>query len=90
MSVQVSPGACPGESDFHNLTFLFLWTKIEFNKEKRHLIGYHIFAEENIYWSNNSKQETLVPKAFSFELKKEPGKEHNFRVPLIERIGNDF
>ena len=46
MSAQVSPGACPGESDIHNLTFLFLWTKIEFNKEKRHLIGDHIFAEE--------------------------------------------
>ena len=44
--------------------------KIEFNKEKRHLIGDHIFAEENIYWSINSKQETLVPKTFSFELKK--------------------
>ena len=25
---------------------LFSWTKIEFNKEKRHLIGDHIFAEE--------------------------------------------
>ena len=49
---------------------LFSWTKIEFNKEKRHLIGDHIFAEENIYWSINSKQETLVPKTFSFELKK--------------------
>ena len=32
----------------HNLTFFVLWTKIEFNKEKRHLIGYQIFAEENI------------------------------------------
>ena len=49
---------------------LFSWTKIEFNKEKRHLIGHHIFAEENIYWSINSEQETLVPKTFSFELKK--------------------
>ena len=65
---------------------LLTWTKIEFNKEKRHLIGDHIFAEENIYWSINSKQETLVPNTFSFELKKE----HNFRVPLIERIWNDF
>ena len=35
------------ESDFHNLTFFVLWTKIEFNKEKRHLIGKHIFAKEN-------------------------------------------
>ena len=61
---------------------LFSWTKIEFNKEKRHLIGDHIFAEENIYWSINSKQETLVPNTFSFELKKE----HKFRVSLIERI----
>ena len=69
---------------------LFSWTKIEFNKEKRHLIGDHIFAEENIYWSINSKQETLVPKKFSFELKKNQNNEHNFRVPLIERIGNDF
>ena len=43
------------------------------------MIGDHIFAEENIYWSINSKQETLVPNIFSFELKKE----HNFRVPLI-------
>ena len=27
---------------------MFLWMKIEFKKEKRHLIGYHVFAKENI------------------------------------------
>ena len=37
----------PRECDFHNLTFLFLWLKIEFKKEKRHLIGYHVFTKEN-------------------------------------------
>ena len=48
----------PRGRDFHNLTFFVLWIKIEFNKEKRHLIGC-TFLEKRIrmlpWWSFHNK-----------------------------------